>query len=245
MRWIGGRAQHPDVTVKSIETVDIHVQEEGNRGRLLQFASDVAGAPEIRCFADADWDRVLGRPQPANVWFTDGRDLEGYVLNAKSVGKVFSLALGRPNVNVEAILQSVERASVSMGALRVLSQRRRLRLPFQNTPLQSFIGVNGDLTVSFRAPDFLTRLGLNAGLGTGDREALGQAWASERIRLADRPPADLMHGKDAFSFLAEIFQEQGLARADAPGILMTAFEAADVNNFPTLAVVKDFLVTGK
>jgi hypothetical protein len=138
--WLVGADLHENSRIVEVRFVDVNVDTGGERGRLLKFAAEVEGDPaQIRALVDADFDRLLGMTVPSNVWLTDRRDLEGYVLREDCLDKVFRLAASTDQVNVGDILRALTSAARRLSALRVMSARTGLDLPFQKTPLAKHV----------------------------------------------------------------------------------------------------------
>src|ERR1039458_9003533 len=74
--WFLGNERDPNAIIFDIDSVRCDDPVEGGcRGRLLTFATNIRSYNlKVRCFADADFDRILNRPVPANTWLTDRRD---------------------------------------------------------------------------------------------------------------------------------------------------------------------------
>ncbi|TGV40432.1 hypothetical protein EN829_003795 [Mesorhizobium sp. M00.F.Ca.ET.186.01.1.1] len=128
------------MTVLTVDAVDFAVPVSGgNRGRLVEFAKIVEGkTTAIMFFADADYDLLLNKKPPGNVLLTDRRDIEGYIFNERAIGKILRLSLctteeSKPLFN--AIISICKRVA----AIRVFSEERGLKLPFQDTNLKRYI----------------------------------------------------------------------------------------------------------
>jgi hypothetical protein len=134
--WFLGDERDPDTNIFAIDSVRCDVPVEGGcRGRLLTFAASIRSHNlQVRCFADADFDRILNHPVPPNVWLTDRRDLEGYFLQPDCIDKVLHLALATEKFTPQAILGELSRLGRPLGLLRLFSEQEKLKLPFNDRP---------------------------------------------------------------------------------------------------------------
>jgi hypothetical protein len=236
-----GRDKDPNAAVVEISMVEaIEAAEGGERGRLLAFAERmVRSEARLKCFADADWDRLLARTAPANVWLTDTRDLEGYTLRKECVEKVLRLGLATERFDAEAVLTSVLRAAREVGVLRVLSVRQNLRLPFQRTDLSRHIGVaNGGVSIR---PGYLRALLQNAGIGLGQLARVQADLGELAQELADVPDGQLVHGKDAFCMLERVLAECGAKKGEGARLMWTSFERIYIGAGSALSLACQYL----
>jgi hypothetical protein len=98
LRVLVGDKLDSKAAIREIGTVD--VSGLGEKERLLAFALlAVSQSATIRFLADADFDRLLQRVPPPNVWLTDLRDLEQYLLDDRCLEKVWGVALGQDGVS--------------------------------------------------------------------------------------------------------------------------------------------------
>jgi hypothetical protein len=239
--WLLGREKNPNAAVVEIAMVEsLEAAEGGERGRLLAFAEwMVRSEAQLKCFADADWDRLFGRGAPANVWLTDKRDLEGYTLREECLEKVLRLGMATERLDARALLATVLRAAREVGILRVLSVRQDLRLPFQKTDLWKHLVVTGG-TVSVR-PSYLRALMQNAGIGLGRLAGIQADMVSLATELAEVPNDQLVHGKDAFCMLERVLAECGAKRGEGSRMMWTSFERVFVDNGSALSAAYQYL----
>jgi len=88
---------------------------------LIAFAEEVEGASaQIKIFADADTDRIFGRSVPANVWLTDNRDLEAYILRKECFEKVIKLGFNDDRVKANDALRQVISLGRQLTVLRLM-----------------------------------------------------------------------------------------------------------------------------
>lgn len=242
LSWLLGGAIDPDASIREIASVDLPaVETGGERGRLLHFAQLVAARSErIRFFADADWDRVLGRSVPPAVWLTDHRDLEGYVLRIECVDKVLCLGVANTRVAAADILTWVTDHGRRFGLIRLMSELDSLELPFQKTAKKKYITfTRGHLTVEYER--YLSALLQNAGVSLARLGDISSRLAEVERVFTSVPDSELIHGKDAMCILEVVLSECGAAEEEGTRLLWTSFEPVLVEPGSTLATVCGFL----
>ena len=242
--WLLGTGKDANAVVVEIAMVESRGADDGGeRGRLLAFAEwMVRQDARLRCFADADWDRVLGRTTPANMWLTDKRDLEGYTLRPECLDKVMKLGLAMDRIDAAVLLESILRAARQVGIVRVLSARQNLQLPFQKTDLWKYLGV-ADGTVSVQQTKYLRALLQNARISLGKLSTIEVQIVGLAAELADIPNEDLVHGKDAFCMLERALVDLGAKRGECSRLMWTSFERVYVEAGSALAAACQFLGT--
>jgi hypothetical protein len=229
--------------IVEIEAIEVPgaTAEGGARQRLLTFAQWVAGrGARIRCFADADWDRLLGRRTPDNVWLTDPRDLEGYTLRVEVLEKVLQLAAVTDAVTPDEMLREVFREGRRLGVLRLVSERSGLGLPFQRTPLRRYVvGRRGRVEV--RLPQYMRALLQNGGISIARLREIA-AWVDEMAaEMAAVPDGELVHGKDAFCLIERALEGLGFREGDCGKAMWTSYEKGYVKTNTNLVAVLEYL----
>jgi hypothetical protein len=114
-------------------------------------------------FADADTDRILDKTVPSNVWLTDKRDLEGYILRPECIEKVIRMGYLNDRLNVDEVLRQARFLGRELGILRLMSDLDERNLPFRRTDLSRHLRIEGDL-VNFNIEGYVTALLQNAGI---------------------------------------------------------------------------------
>jgi hypothetical protein len=216
----------------------------GCRGRLLKFAADILGHDlPIRCFADADFDRLLGRTVPPNVWLTDSRDLEWYFLQAHCIDKVLHLALATEKHTPQSILADVSRCGRPLGILRLLSERERLKLPFQKRPPRPYLKRSkvkpGGIELDFDAYFQALLQGANVGLGRLNEFKAKITVIQEETE--DIPDSELIHGKDCVAILQVVLTSAEFKEDAVEPSFWTSLEHAVVQAFPNLRAALQYL----
>lgn len=241
LEWLLGEERHTKASVVEIAFVELSGAEGGERERLLAFASIAEGdRANIRFLADADFDRIFRRAIRPNVWLTDPRDMEGYLLRADCIDKVWRLGLGR-EVNAAALIESVAVAARTLGAMRLLSRERQLELPFQRTVTRKRVTASAT-GVTINRSALLGTLLQNADVSLSCREELLER-TSELEGDPPDPEDDVLHGKDCLVLLAEVLAVHGVSRDDAERMLWVSFERHMVDDYATLSDVVRYLRT--
>jgi len=240
--WLVGSDRDSNARVAEIDEVDIpQIVQGGRRARLFTFAAFANQEPaQIRFFADADMARIDDHDIPKNIWITDLRDLEGYIFRAECIDKALHLGVGVGDLDATAIVLSVARLARRLAALRLLSHRERLNLPFQRLNLERYVAVrDGEIQVDFDR--VLRALIQTAGLSLSGFDDLKRRWEAEEEALYGIADAQLLHGKDVLCLVGEILVAYGITRADAEKLIWTSFERWMVDDHPVLGEVVDFL----
>jgi hypothetical protein len=239
--WLLGTNIDANASVREVDSVDIPECPGGKRGRLLYFANwlgarDVA----IRMFADADWDRILGRVVPERVWLTDYRDMEGYVLCLKCVDKVLRVGIATDRVTAKAHLLNITQQCRRLGLIRIMSELDGLNLPFQRTHLSRHFRVV-ESNVSVDIPGYLRALLQNAQISLSRLKELEERLAKIQETYVATPDPDLIHGKDAMALLGAALTAHEVDVEDGLRLLWTSFESGAVERNATLENVVRYL----
>lgn len=240
--WLVGDQKSPDARIIEVRLVELPTGiTGGEKGRLIAFASEMEGAgAQIKVFADADTDRILEKSVPSNVWLTDKRDLEGYILRPECIEKVIRLGHLNDRVNADDVLQRVTSLGRELGILRLVSEVDERNLPFQRTELRRHVRIN-DNDVHFNFDGYVTALLNNAGEGRkqlSEIAARHQELAEDYSSLDD---AQLIHGKDAVVVLKRLLRANGLQSEDTGRLLRSTYERKWIKGNPSLEQVYEFL----
>lgn len=242
LSWVFHNSIDSNTSIQQIAFVEIGGPlEGGERGRLIAFARWLEGRSiETKCFADADFDRLLGRTIPATVWLTDARDLEGYVLRTECLDKVLKMGIGSDTVSAEDIFNLVRGPARSIGLLRILSETCSLRLPFQNTRLDRHARYVKK-TFVFRFENYLRALLQNGGLSLTNLSSIQERHLQISEEFKSVPDSEVIHGKDAFCLLAAALARFKLDPNHIEHLLWTSFDRSLVKEKSNLAAVSNFL----
>jgi len=232
-----------DTVIYPITAIKCELADGGERGRLLCIARTVLATKSsgrILFFADADDDRILGRKEPANVVFTDGRDLESYGLTQACLICLCVRGIGMDEVAAEAVLNRVVAVTRPIGVLRVASARADLKLPFQRTfearrDLRRFL-IGDSLDIGRLVSTLLQ----NAGISLAKTDEVGELLRQETDRLSGVGHDQIVHGKDFTRALATFF---GLDDGQAERLLFLSIDFADIASRPNIAQVRGWMRT--
>ena len=243
--WFLGSERDPNAIILEIDSVHCETPIEGGcRGRLLTFAANIAAYKlQVRCFADADFDRLLARPIPANVWLTDCRDLEGYFLQTHCINKVLHLALATEKHTPQAILGELSRLGRPLALLRLLSEREKLKLPFQKRPPRPYLKESKTKKghIELRFDSYLQALvqGVNISLNRLDEFKVKIAALREETK--DIPDSELLHGKDCVAILQATLSSDEFKEEAVESSFWTSLEHTVVQGFPNLKAALKYL----
>jgi hypothetical protein len=242
LNWLMGNERGDNCKIFEISTVDIpNCSVGGERARLFAFAElvghDING---IRCFADADAGGVLNRTPPANVWLTDRRDLEGYVLEEYCLTKVIRLSLNNEEVDPVSILCQVLSNGRCLGLLRILSELDGLSLPFRKTDLAKHLKAS-KIVCSLDLRSYLQSLLQNCGESLTRIDSLIERLDEVAVEFQDIEDNQIVHGKDAMTIIEKLLSQLGMKQGDGPKLLWSSFDRTSVSMFPNLLQVCQFL----
>jgi hypothetical protein len=228
--------------VTEIDEVEIGLTFGGARARLLALSQRLGGT-EARAafFLDANGERVSGKEEPPHVWWTDHRDLEGYLLVVEVMEKI--AAASGVDLDAETILHTVFRVGREVAAIRFYSGENGLDLPFQRTSLARSLMPQGD-TIAFSQDRYLRTLLQNAGVKlTSLKEMVGEVQVTA-ARLQEHSDLDVVHGKDALAALAVLLRTRGSRLRVDDNLLCLCFERGWVDRYPSLRRAVRFLEVG-
>jgi len=237
--------RNSDAIVHEIDSIRFEETVEGGcRGRLLKFAADIlSNGLAIRCFADADFDRLLKRAIPPNVWLTDCRDLEWYFLQSQCIDKVLHLALATQRHTPESVLAEISRLGRPMGILRLLSERENLKLPFQKRPPLSYLrrskGKNGPVELDSAA--YLQALLQGANVGLGRLKEFKEKIVKLSEETKDTPDSELIQGKDCIAILQAVLESDEFQAEAVEPSFWVSLEHIYIQGFPNLGAALQYL----
>lgn len=237
VKWIAGNSINPNAQVLTIDFVDMPNNAQGGaRTRLIAFAKSVEGyQAQIKCFADADTDRLHKVSTPTNVWLTDLRDMEGYLFREDCIDKLLKLGLGEEVISAHQLLHTIFRFGRTLGLLRLVSDEEKLNLPFQGTDMRRSLSCSRErLDLDLNLDRYITTLLQNAGLNQRLSKQIKAKIEEKRVLLHEVPDHELVHGKDTLCLLKKTLHAHGVHQDDAVRILRTCFERNLVEEYPSL-----------
>jgi hypothetical protein len=240
--WLTSDSADSRASILEIEFVELPGPVlGGNKARLIQFANWLGDKEiQIRMFADADWDRALGRQVPERVWLTDHRDMEGYILCEQCIDKILRLGMGIADVSANALLAAVLQQCRPLGLLRILSELDNLNLPFQNTNLIRHVeGMAERVTVDFDT--YLRALLQNAEISLTRTADIQARLRTIGPRFSSVPDRDMVHGSDAVQVFEVALRKRGISQGESERLLWTSFESSFVAGGSTLETVASYM----
>lgn len=234
-----------DTVVYAINEIELNVKlEGGERGKLMHFASLLKAqsvSSRVCFFADADFDRILKRPVPENVTLTDFRDLEAYGLADVCLDKLCSAGLTRKDGYGLAVFECAVRVSRPAGVLRVASERKTLKLPFQKTVekdgLKRFLTKVG-LDATLDIAKLIRVLLQNSDHGLSKFSEVESLFEEELLKLANEVDAQIIHGKDFTFVLAAVL---ALDRDQIERLLFLSLDMGMVKSMPNVAKIEAWI----
>lgn len=246
LNWIVAHERKEDARVLEITTVELpNCSLGGERGRLIVFADIVRNTNadvKIAFFADADHDRILGRLLPENVWLTDGRDMEGYLLREDCFRKVIQVGLHSEAVNPVALLSEVLKHGRTLGLLRLTSEIYDLHLPFQKTKLGRYMNVQG-FSLSLDIKGYMRAVLQQGNRSLSELDSINAHVAETSSRYANISDAELVHGKDLMDIFEKILSKAGVRPDEGERLLWTSFERNCFLDYRSLSTVCEYLKT--
>ena len=196
----------------------------------------------VRCFADADWGGILGERVPRNVWLTDTKDMEGYLLCTECIEKVLRLVVQREDIDAGAMLAEALSVARVTSVLRLVSIREQLNLPFSTSKLHRHLTVTSSKAALDLKKFVLTLLNNSdrtAGECDGVLDKHGQL--CEEYRGVD--DLQITHGKDAIVVIGELLAQYRVPRAEVTNLMWISFERALADRWANLSTVVTYLST--
>jgi hypothetical protein len=237
-----------DTVIYPISAIECEYADGGERGRLFYIAHAVLtskSSGRILFFADADYDRVLGRKEPSNVVLTDGRDLESYGLTQACFKRLCVRGIGMDEAAAEPVFGHVVEVTRPIGELRVASTRANLELPFQRTferrGLRRFL-LGDKLDIRVNVDKLISTLLQNAGISLARKEEVVELLQRENETLAEIGNDQIVHGKDFTRALASFLE---LDEEQIERLLFLSMDFPEVASRPNIAQVHGWVRQAK
>ncbi|MCX5847673.1 MAG: DUF4435 domain-containing protein [Deltaproteobacteria bacterium] len=242
LEWLARDTINPDVRILELDKyVEVDVHEGGAKGRILIVAANLQDrTTRARFFVDADYDILLGRAIPANVWITDRKDIEGYLAEITVMKKAIYLGLQREALNPWEVLSNVIVMCRDVGLLRIVSQRDCMDLPFQRTPAAKYVRKKLGKIV-FEFPSFLKALLHNAKISLEKLSFIEAAHSQIRDELEEVDDLRIIHGKDFLGISEAYVCKLGLEANQFARMLWSAFDESITARAPNLHKVLQFI----
>lgn len=243
--WILKDQDAIDARVVPIKFVDVPgVTEGGERGRLLKFLAEIEGSEKshIRGFVDADQDRHLGiLEELVNGWFTDHRDLEGYVLTIDNLDTGLRLGCSLQNPAAENVFNQMTKAAVTIAAIRLASARLQLKLPISSGKWISQLSSDKYGNLKMNLSSIIQSLMQEADVSLKRLDEVTRAVTEADEELQQVDVRHVIHGKDCMRILTKQLAEFGIKVDSASRIMWSTFRRDVIMQYPSLAAAVGFL----
>ncbi|HEY2034674.1 MAG TPA: hypothetical protein VGH02_13400 [Rhizomicrobium sp.] len=199
-----------DTEIYPISVMQCADVDGGERGRLMWCARQFLTTDKylrVLFFADADWDRILSRPCPLNTYFTDGRDMESYGLTVGHFEHLASTGFRLSEHEASGLYKFTVDTVKPLSLLRIVSEQKGLRLPFQKTLGERFSRYfeGKKFSIIFDIDRLLAALLNRGGISLSRAADILQNVEDERRKLSSTSDEQVLHGKDVLGFLAYFF----------------------------------------
>jgi hypothetical protein len=244
LNWLVGDNLAVRAAVVTIDLVEMpEVDEGGNRERLKRFLLQVESSDaEIRGLLDADHSVLIPEAVPSNVWLTDLRDAEGYVLAEENVDAALRLGCGIERVPASSIIASMQEVCKTLSAIRLASEQAGLRLPVSTVQLNRHVRVSSEGTPTLNQVALLRGLMQRAGISLREYEGIASLVTTAAEQVATFPVGQTLHGKDCFKVLDLQFRALGApADVNVGAMLWSSFQRERLSDFPALSEVSRYL----
>lgn len=242
LEWLARDAINPDMRILEVDKyVEVNVNDGGSKGRLLFVAAALQDqTTRARFFIDADYDLLLGRSLPSNVWTTDRKDLESYLAEISVMKKAIYLGLERDVYNPREVLSNVILMCRDVGLLRIISQRDCMDLPFQRTPAAKYVRKKRDKII-FEFNSFLKALLQNASISLRKLSSIEAAYSLIKVEFKEVDDLRIIHGKDFLGISEAYVCKLGLEANQFARMLWSAFDESIRERAPNLHKVLRFI----
>ncbi|MER9229193.1 DUF4435 domain-containing protein [Mesorhizobium sp. M0664] len=233
LTWLCGNEIHSNVSVLPIDAIDFsEAVDGGNRGRLVEIARTIEGQTDaIMFFADADYDILLKRKLLSNVFYTDRRDIEGYIFSERSLEKIFVLSLNteKSSTNFFKLIVSICKRIAS---IRIYSEETSSRIAFKSTSLKRYI--TKDSMFLFNLEGYTRALLQNSNISLSRLESVLLGAKSIEERLDDLDHYEYIHGKDVISVFERLLHIFGVKDGEAERLLWATVDRPECCLHPRL-----------
>ncbi|WP_438967276.1 DUF4435 domain-containing protein [Flavobacterium sp.] len=224
-----------------IDSVEIPIDEGGNRSRLIEFAQKIENSTaKIKCFIDADFNRILNNENLNNaIILTDFRDLESYLYEHEYLNKFIKIGLKTDKITPEFLLNEFSKAK-SIAILRLCSTEQKFDFPFQriNENFSRYYSPQTGLNIE----KYKTALTQTA-VKKPTKEDLDKAIIEANEKCENIDFRHLLHGKDIMEILKEIARYIGYRKDNIDLVFWMSFDSNNIDKYPALKQLEDFILT--
>lgn len=250
LNWLVHERQDPNALVVCIDDVDIpdphtDLDEDsyGNRERVIELMRIVDGhAPRIRGFIDRDQDHLVGAAAlTRNVWVSDFRDMESYVLFEENLDQVLRAGAGTESVEASNMLTSLFDTATFLAAARLVSQRNAYRFPVGSAKWERHIRAVDGVVTSFDGGAVLRQLVQNSAISLTTLPSITDEVNAALSELEELDPRMRVQGKDAMRIVRIQLKSIGIEVTEAFHILGPTFRRESISKFPQLRSTANFV----
>lgn len=245
LEWVVADRRSPHASIILIDFVDLpDISDGGNKARLLAFMRIAENQVEnIRGLIDSDSDTLLDTPPsyPSNIWVTDWRSLESYVMTVECLDTALRLGCDVDYLEAENLFQNIAEIARKVSAIRYVSESENLRLPVSSYRWTRYLKCRRKGGVSLDIEGAIRSLMQNAGINLSQlHQILDNVDAAEQ-QFAELDDLHVIHGKDFMKILTLQLQEMGVKIDDAGRLMWTSFRREDIRKHMVLSEVVDYL----
>lgn len=244
LEWLVGLSKDLDCQIFVIDMVDVpDVSEGGNRARLLAFLREMESTnARLRGFVDSDHDRILGIEESrSNVWITDHRDLESYVISEGNIDATLRAGCGLVFPTACTVYNEAAVHARFIAAIRVYSFRSGLDLPVSAGRWAKHVRCQQDGSVALDRAKVLRSLLQSAGHSLGMMDGLAEGVEAVEEEVSVVQDRDLIQGKDFMTILTKQLAALGVRVDSATHLVFATFDRASVSTFRSLAAVASYV----
>lgn len=247
--WLTKKSLNSNSMVSCIDEVNLPAtgsdDSGGNRGRLLRFLMQVQNeGVSIAGFVDKDQDHLLGNESSlANVFYTDFRDRESYVFFEENLDTALRMGVGLPTVEASELLKSTFETSLKLAAIRLVSEKRKLKLPVSSTNWDKHVTARKGIVQAVDLDRIVNQLFQQANHSLKQKKSVLGEVLSTVEALSKYDPRQVVHGKDTMRILDRQFKSLRVKVDDVSIVLKATFRPELISSFPNLRAAVDFLVS--
>jgi len=247
--WLTKKSLNSNSMVSCIDEVNLPAtgsdDSGGNRGRLLRFLMQVQNeGVSIAGFVDKDQDHLLGNESSlANVFYTDFRDRESYVFFEENLDTALRMGVGLHTVEASELLKSTFETSLKLAAIRLVSEKRKLKLPVSSTNWDKHVTARKGIVQAVDLDRIVNQLFQQANHSLKQKKSVLGEVLSTVEALSKYDPRQVVHGKDTMRILDRQFKSLRVKVDDVSIVLKATFRPELISSFPNLRAAVDFLVS--
>ncbi|WP_433370464.1 hypothetical protein [Streptosporangium sp. CA-115845] len=245
LEWLAAENKSARALVRTVDLIHVpDVNEGGNRERLVRFMELIKDEEvRIKGLIDADNHHFQNpkRGYPPNLWITDWRSIESYVISEFYLDKALRLGCAIDSVPAKSLFPIISSTTRKIAAIRYLSESENLRLPVNEYRWLKYIDFNSKGGLTPDVEGILRSLLQAAHISVARLAELTTKLVEVEATLAGLEDQYVLHGHDFMKILTEQLKKMGVKLDDAGRLMWTAFERDRLTDFPTLSSVVTYL----